>query len=103
LEELAARIAPLANTDATAARQGLAADPAGFALTARAAALADMDVRSQKAGLAELPGQRRVLVIVDQCEQIFTQCEAEEERRAFITALHRSWPWWSRIATCSLR
>ena len=40
LDELALRVAPLAGADAAAVRRGLAADPAGFALTARQAALA---------------------------------------------------------------
>ena len=33
-------------------------------------------------------GQRRVIVVVDQFEQLFTQCKNEYERQAFITALH---------------
>jgi len=78
LDELAARIAPLAGADAPAVRRGLAADPAGFALTARAAALAGADGS----------GQRRVLLLVDQCEELFTLCQSEQERQAFLTALH---------------
>jgi WD40 repeat protein len=86
LEELAVRIAPLAHADAAAVRDRLTADPAGFALTARQAALAD------PAGSAGAPvpgaGQRRVLLVVDQCEQLFTSCQTAAEREAFITALH---------------
>ena len=88
LEELAVRVATMAGTDAGAVRQGLAADPAGFALTARQAALAHLGGPAQGAGVADGAGQRRVLLVVDQFEQLFTRCEQEEERRAFITALH---------------
>jgi WD40 repeat protein len=86
LEELAVRIAPLARADAAAVRDRLTTDPAGFALIARQAALAD------PAGPAGAPlpgtGQRRVLLVVDQCEQLFTLCQTAAEREAFITALH---------------
>ena len=34
------------------------------------------------------PRQRRLLLIVDQFEEVFTQCADEGQRRAFITALH---------------
>jgi hypothetical protein len=82
LAELAVRIAPLARTDAAALRQQLAASPAGFALTVRQAALA-------AAVGGDLPdgGQRRVVLVVDQCEQLFTMCQEPGERQAFIAAL----------------
>jgi WD40 repeat protein len=82
LQELAVRVAPAAGADAAAILPRLAADPAGFALTARQAALARLD------GVPERAGQRRVLFVVDQFEQLFTQCQDEDERQAFITALH---------------
>jgi len=91
LDALAVRVASLAGADAAAVRRALDADPAGFALTARQAALAP------PGGLAggssrPLPGQReqlqRLLLVVDQFEQLFTQCSDEAERQAFITALH---------------
>jgi WD40 repeat protein len=82
LQELAVRVAPAAGADAAAILPGLAADPAGFALTSRQAALARLD------DVPEMAGQRRVLFIVDQFEQLFTQCPDEDRRRAFITALH---------------
>ena len=92
LDELALRVAPLAGADAAAVRRGLAADPAGFALTARQAALA---VPSKPAGEPDgRPAQRgqlrpgRLLLVVDQFEELFTQCADEGQRRAFITALH---------------
>ena len=80
LEELAVRVAQLAGADAAAVRRGLDIDPAGFALTARQAGMAQS---------ASTAGQRsRLLLMVDQFEQLFTQCSDEEQRRAFITALH---------------
>jgi WD40 repeat protein/transcriptional regulator with XRE-family HTH domain len=81
LDELALRVAPLAGADAAAVRRGLAADPGGFALTARQAALAGPSTRDQLR-------PRRLLLVVDQFEELFTLCAEEEERRAFITALH---------------
>jgi WD40 repeat protein len=83
LDELAVRVASLTGADAAEARRGLEADPAGFALTARQAALARTGAQ------AEDPGPR-LLLVVDQFEQLFTQCADEEQRRAFITALHAS-------------
>jgi WD40 repeat protein len=82
LEELAVRVASLAGADAAAVRRGLDADPAGFALTARQAALA------RPGGPAGPAAQQRLLLVVDQFEQLFTQCPDEEQRQAFITALH---------------
>ena len=88
LKELAARVAPMAGVDAPALGRALAADPSGFALTARAAVLAGLGVAAHATGMAAGAGQRRMLLVVDQCEQLFTQCEKEEARRAFIAALH---------------
>ena len=93
LDELALRVAVLAGTDASAVRRGLAADPAGFALPARQGALArppgpagDGDGRAAEGGQPSL--QRRLLLVVDQFEELFTQCAEEGQRRAFIAALH---------------
>jgi hypothetical protein len=101
LDEMAVRVASLAGADAAAVRRGLAADPAGFALTARQAALAqpaspagDPDGAGRDPQRPRQPRQpppqprRRLLLVVDQFEQLFTQCPDEEQRRAFITALH---------------
>jgi len=93
LDELALRVGVLAGVDAAAVRQELDTAPACFALTAwQAAALAgprgparDRDGRS--AG-RDQPPQRRLLLVVDQFEELFTQCTEEGQRRAFITALH---------------
>ena len=93
LDELALRVAVLAGADAAAVRRGLDIDPEGFALTARQAA------QAQAPGPAREPGrpsaerhrtqqqQRRLLLVVDQFEQAFTQCPDDGQRRAFITAL----------------
>ncbi|HEX8004869.1 MAG TPA: BTAD domain-containing putative transcriptional regulator, partial [Trebonia sp.] len=78
--ELAVQVAPLTGVDAAALRQQLIADPAGFALTARQAALSAVGGANGK--------QRRVVLAVDQCEQLFTACESAQEREAFVTALH---------------
>ena len=93
LEELALHVAPLAGADAAAVRRGMAADPDGFALTARQAALArpagppgNGDGPAVHGGQPSL--QRRLLLVVDQFEELFTQCPEEGQRRAFITALH---------------
>ena len=92
LDELALRVAVLAGADAADVRRGLDADPGGFALTARQAALAPPPVPGGEPGGPEArrdwpPGQQRLLLVVDQLEQLFTQCADEGQRRAFITAL----------------
>lgn len=81
LEELAVQAAVLAGIEAGAVARSLAADPAGFALTARQVALA------RPGGGAGSPSAR-LLLVVDQFEQLFTACEQEEQRKAFIVALH---------------
>ena len=81
------RVARLAGTDAAAVRRGLDADPAGFALTVRQAALAQSG-RTAAASEGAAEQHSRLLLMVDQFEQLFTQCSEEEQRRAFITALH---------------
>jgi transcriptional regulator with XRE-family HTH domain len=92
LDELALRVALLAGADAAAVRRGLDASPEGFALTARQAALAwpHPSARDPKGPAADQdqPVPRRLLLVVDQFEELFTQCADEGQRRAFITALH---------------
>jgi WD40 repeat protein/transcriptional regulator with XRE-family HTH domain len=92
LDELALRVAPLAGADAAAVRRGLAADPGGFALTARQAAGARPSGQPGTNGSAPERDQssrrRRLLLVVDQFEELFTQCADEVQRRAFIIALH---------------
>ena len=92
LDELALRAGVLAGADAAAVRRELEGAPAWFALTARQAALArppwpagDPDGSPAR---HDQPGQRRLVLVVDQFEELFTQCPEEGQRRAFITALH---------------
>ena len=89
LDELALRVATLAGADAATVRRGLDTDPDGFALTARqaAAAMPNGWERAADGHLADRGRQRRLLLIVDQFEQVFTQCPDERQRQAFITAL----------------
>jgi WD40 repeat protein/transcriptional regulator with XRE-family HTH domain len=91
LDELALRVALLAGADASAVRRGLEADPDGFALTARQAALArphrPPGTNGSMAERDQPPRQCRLLLVVDQFEELFTQCAEEGQRRAFITAL----------------
>jgi len=90
LDELALRVAPLARADAAAVRQGLDTAPAWFALTARQAALAGPPAEDRDGRPAPRDQLRpgRMLLVVDQFEELFTQCAEEGQRRAFITALH---------------
>jgi WD40 repeat protein len=82
-----ASVATLASLDAATTHQALKADPADFALTA-------CQVAEFQPASTSLPDQaragrgRRLLLIVDQFEQLFTQCHDEEQRVAFLTALH---------------
>ncbi|MGH3170636.1 MAG: AAA family ATPase, partial [Trebonia sp.] len=96
LEELAVRVAPLVGADAAEVHERLTRDPASFALTARQAAMAGPGPRRAGADTplaaaetafagAETPG--RLLLIVDQCEQLFTLCESTRRRQAFVAAL----------------
>jgi WD40 repeat protein len=78
LSELAGHLAPLVGGDALTLRRLLQEDPSNLALTAYEAAGAR-------------PGagpQDRLVLIVDQFEQVFTQCGDEVERRRFFAALH---------------
>jgi transcriptional regulator with XRE-family HTH domain len=93
LDELALQVALLGGPDAMAVRRWLDADPDGFALTARQAALAQPRAQAGEpdrpaAQLDQPPRQCRLLLVVDQFEEVFTQCAEEGQRRAFITALH---------------
>ena len=89
LDELALRVALLTGADAAAVRRGLDADPDGFALTARQTALAASPAPGVlAAGQRQPRSQPRLVLVVDQFEQVFTQCPDEEQRRAFIAALH---------------
>lgn len=90
LDELSVPVAMLAGVDAGTVRRGLAMDPTRFALTVRQAVRAQPPAPNSETmppGAPGSPGQRRLLLVVDQFEQVFTQCSDENERRAFITAL----------------
>ena len=87
LDQLAIRAAAVARTDAITVQQTVSSHPAGFALTAQQAVLAHLTWA--EAGPAARPGDpQRLLIVVDQFEEVFTQCADETQRRAFITALH---------------
>lgn len=89
LDELAVRVASLAGAaDAAAIRTSVGADPTGFSLIAYQAALASPGVSARNEPRHAAPVPQRLLLVIDQFEQLFTQCPDEEQRRAFITALH---------------
>ncbi|MGH3830335.1 MAG: caspase, EACC1-associated type [Pseudonocardiaceae bacterium] len=76
---LASRLAPMAGDTAGTLRARLAADPAQLSAVAQR-------VVSRHARGADAAGRRLVLV-VDQFEELFTTCEDPVERRAFLDAL----------------
>lgn len=82
LDELALAVAPAAGVDAADVRRGLDADSSQFALTVQQAA-------RRASQWVAAPGRRqpRVLLFIDQFEELFTQCHDEDERRGFLTAL----------------
>jgi hypothetical protein len=89
LTELAARLAAIGGLDALAVRDGLARHPGQTHLAVRSAVLAAAARREE-----EPPGSgggvARLVLIVDQFEQVFTlnpDLGGEATRRAFITAL----------------
>jgi transcriptional regulator with XRE-family HTH domain len=83
LHQLAAPAAELAGTRLEPVLAGLRTAPGRFAGLARRAACAAPAPPGGEAG-----AQRRLVVVADQFEQLFTQCADEAERQAFITALH---------------
>lgn len=82
-----ASVAALAGLDTAANHQALKADPADFALTARQVAESNPIGTSPQYQAAAQRG-RRLLLIVEQFEQLFIQCPDEGQRMAFLTALH---------------
>lgn len=74
LDELSVRTAALAGIDAVSVRQSLEFGPAAFALIVRQAAL------KQSAG--------RLVLVVDQFEQLFNRCPDLQQQRVFIEALN---------------
>ncbi|GAA2153534.1 WD40 repeat protein [Humibacillus xanthopallidus] len=80
LDALAVGLANAANLDGGSLRRGLAADPALARLFAHQVS------RVGRASVDSSP-PARVLLIVDQFEQIFTLCRDDSERSAFVAAL----------------
>jgi len=87
LDALAKQVAPKARTTSAEILRNLRDDPARFASTARQVALAAPDGPAPATGNAE-SRSRRLVIVVDQFEQLFTQCHDRRQRRGFITALH---------------
>jgi WD40 repeat protein len=75
LEELAIRVALTAGVASGSVLEDLRADPTRLRLAVGQA-------------LAEAPPDARLLLLVDQFEEVFTLCRDEAERRRFVQALH---------------
>jgi len=86
LHELAVQTTAVAGSDAMAVRRELWPDLAHIAYQATVAASA----RAAGDHEATARAQPRLLLIVDQFEQLFTAGSDQAERRAFITALHEA-------------
>ena len=88
LDELAVRVASLAGADAGAVRHAAGRRSGGVRpdrAAGRPGPARQARTQTRTAGQSR---QRRLLMVVDQFEQLFTQCPDEEQRQAFITALH---------------
>jgi WD40 repeat protein len=91
LNELARAAAALTGAGAASIRRELAEKPESLALT-----LMDVATRRPDGSTRTTldttshpePGTDRLLLVVDQFEEIFTQCADEIERQGFVTALH---------------
>lgn len=79
-DELAVATAQLSDLDPATVRRELRDDPAGFAVTAAHAARTLSTPESGNTG--------GLVLMVDQFEQVFTQCPDPTQRHRFITALH---------------
>lgn len=79
LRRLAERLAPLTGTTADELTAHLRTDPT------RLATVLD-EALHRPAGQGDAP-ERRLLILVDQFEELFTACPGEDERRAFVRAL----------------
>jgi WD40 repeat protein len=84
LDDLADLLSVMLRVPASALRAWLAADPANFRAIARQAALSVARDGYLDASQADATG--RLLIIVDQCEKLFTQC-TERSRDVFLSAL----------------
>jgi DNA-binding beta-propeller fold protein YncE len=88
LDELAARVAAVTEADPGALREELRADPASLAVIAREAARTRAPDLAGDPAVADSGPPLRMLLVIDQFEQLFTQCPDEGQRLAFISALH---------------
>ncbi|WP_433722324.1 hypothetical protein ACQP0C_21165 [Nocardia sp. CA-129566] len=79
-DELAWATAQL-GLDAATVRRELREDPTGFALTVSQAVMGSTGSPSES-------GDRRLMLVVDQFEQLFTQCRDRAQQQAFVDALH---------------
>ena len=87
LGDLADGLATMLRIPASQLRAELAADPANFAALGRQAALSAVPGQYLDTTQDSGTPRPRLLLVVDQCEQLFTQCD-EPGRHAFLTALH---------------
>src|SRR5262249_38307681 len=88
LGELAGQVASLAGAGPGAGRQARGGAPAGVAFTACPGPLGHRGEPADRVLGGAGGAPPRLVLIVDQFEQLFTLCPQEEQRRAFITALH---------------
>jgi WD40 repeat protein len=84
LDELAAQVAAIAGVNVADARATLAAAPEQFALLARQAVLTQQSRAQQQVAT----GRGRLILVIDQFEQLFTHCQREGERASFVRALY---------------
>ena len=89
LLELATHVAALAGIPAGALHADLDADPARITAAIRQALFTEGRRLSAADGTGSVPEAvpARLVLVVDQFEEVFTQCTDEPERRAFIQAL----------------
>ena len=90
LNDLADGVGERARTDSVALRRELDADPEAILIAVRKAARLQVskDATEGNAAAAGKQGKPRLLIVVDQFERIFTECDDEDERQAFIAALY---------------
>jgi hypothetical protein len=87
LSDLAALLADLLRVPAPQVQVQLAADPASTALIIRQGLLTRDERRRRGADLQAMGRDRRLVLVIDQFEEVFTQCGDGDERRRFIDAL----------------
>ena len=87
MDELAVALSSITDLNAADLRRSLQDDPDNLRLLARQAIAAGLPGSSPTDGRN---GDRapRLLLIIDQFERLFTRCQDEAQRRAFVTALH---------------